>query len=133
MHPEQERERQREVKRRARETDPERLREITRRWRAANPEQYRASVRAAGQRLRERDRAAVFERYGRTCACCGTTNSPTIDHIDGTGRQHREQVGRALYRWLVKNGFPEGFQTLCRPCNRSKGSGPACGLRHDAA
>jgi len=35
-------------------------------------------------------------------------------------------------RWLVKNGFPEGFQTLCRPCNVSKKRGTRCRLKHQA-
>jgi len=35
-----------------------------------------------------------------------------------------------LDRWLIKNGFPEGFQTLCRPCNGSKGDGDRCKLNH---
>lgn len=36
-----------------------------------------------------------------------------------------------MYRWLIKNGFPEGFQTLCWPCNRSKGNRQVCQLDHE--
>ncbi len=38
--------------------------------------------------------------------------------------------GNAIYHWLVVNGFPPGFQTLCGPCNRSKGRGSACRIDH---
>ena len=39
----------------------------------------------------------------------------TLDHVRDDGAQHRKQVasGSALYRWLKKNGYPSGFQTLC--------------------
>lgn len=38
--------------------------------------------------------------------------------------------GSNFYPWLIKNGFPSGFQTLCGPCNASKGAGDRCGIRH---
>ena len=83
-----------------------------------------------------RTRQAVFAHYGQECACCGTTVDLQIDHIDGDGREHREQLGitagAATYRWLVLHDFPDGFQTLCRQCNRSKGRGPRCQIAHTA-
>jgi hypothetical protein len=74
----------------------------------------------------------VFSHYGWSCQCCGTTNQPTIDHLSGDGLQHRETVkgARNIYRWLVENGYPEGFQTLCLNCNASKRAGPRCLLDH---
>ena len=72
----------------------------------------------------------VFEAYGGyVCACCGETEITflTIDHIDGSGREHRGKVlgnrstgGDRFYRWLKKNDFPPGFQVLCRNCNWGK-------------
>ena len=83
-------------------------------------------------------RAQVFGHYGQACACCGTTGNLTIDHVTGDGKAHRLALfgdqtagGLRLYRWLVAQGFPPGFQTLCRPCNRSKGDGSVCRLHHD--
>jgi ribosomal protein L40E len=38
-------------------------------------------------------------------------------------KDHRKALGSSslpLYRWLVKNGFPAGFQVLCRNCNWGK-------------
>lgn len=92
--------------------------------------------RATAKRRLDRDR--VFDHYGRECACCTSTERLTIDHINGDGRQHRMQLfgrkqygaGFFFYDWLIKNDFPDGYQTLCLSCNISKGDGPACRLDH---
>jgi hypothetical protein len=65
------------------------------------------------------------------CACCGETEIKflSIDHIDGGGNQHRNQIGRApgaLFWWLKKNNYPPGFQVLCHNCNLAKGFYGAC-------
>jgi hypothetical protein len=98
-------------------------------------------TRSAWQRAyRESIRVQVFDHYGWTCACCGTAERPSIDHVNGGGREHREEVlgdpianTYVFYRWLIANGFPEGFQTLCRPCNASKGPSKRCRLDHAKA
>lgn len=77
------------------------------------------SSRAWRTKLRDK----VLNHYGTECKCCGenTNEFLTIDHINGNGRQHREKIGRsAFYRWLEKNGFPEGYQTLCFNCNAAR-------------
>ena len=139
-----------EINRRYREKDPERAREKTRRWRAANLEKSRALTRESVRRWREANReesreqqqrsisklkAAVLDHYGHECACCGATDRLTVDHINGDGDQHRQQVGGgwAIYRWIIANGFPDGFQILCRPCNTSKRGGPRCRIKHRRA
>lgn len=50
----------------------------------------------------------------------------TIDHINAGGYEHRKKnkisgCGTTFYRWLIKNGFPNGFQVLCIACNWEKG------------
>jgi len=82
-------------------------------------------------------RRRIFEHYGERCACCGSHRNLEIDHIAGDGADHRiEVLGRQyagslqFYRWLVSNGFPQGYQTLCRRCNTSKGRGAHCRLLH---
>jgi hypothetical protein len=103
----------------------------------------RTSEERAAEYAQNRDRwspgqhrRAVFAHYGQECACCGTTVDLQIDHVNGDGREHREQLGitagAKTYRWLVLNDFPDGFQTLCRWCNRSKGRGPRCRIAHEA-
>jgi hypothetical protein len=68
-------------------------------------------------------RKRVFNHYGNKCACCGESNILflSIDHINGGGTKHRQEIGRTpIYRWLIKNNFPEGYQTLCMNCNCAK-------------
>jgi hypothetical protein len=40
----------------------------------------------------------------------------SIDHIDGGGRKHREEIKGHIYRWLKENEFPIGFRVLCMNC-----------------
>ena len=51
------------------------------------------------------------------CVCCGSKKSLTIDHID---HKTKNKEGRNLYRWLIKNNYPKGFQVLCHSCNSRK-------------
>lgn len=108
-------------------------------WREANAEQKRQLDKAFHEKCRDELLAAIFGHYGSACACCGDTGNLSIDHIDGSGAEHRANLaaagatnvtGQAFYRWLVRNAFPDGYQTLCVPCNASKGIGEACGLDH---
>ena len=151
-------ERARELRRRWNSTHPEAIRAASRRWREANPEASLESIRrwqaanpgvarrwrrtnreAARESARRRhaaNRKAVFDHYGRVCACCGTAERLGMDHVNGDGKTHRAQIGMGsshLYRWLIANGFPEGFQVLCGRCNKSKADGERCRLDHEAA
>lgn len=75
-------------------------------------------------------RNKVFKAYGGyTCNCCGETERTllTIDHTEENGAKHRKEMkknsqkeGRYIYRWLIVNNFPKGFQVLCRNCNYAK-------------
>lgn len=77
---------------------------------------------------REKLRLEVLIHYGGNppkCACCGEPHLEflSIDYIHGDGRKHRRKIGNSsisLYRWLIKNNFPEGFQVLCMNCNCAK-------------
>jgi hypothetical protein len=126
-----------EAARRYRERHPERQREAERRWRAAHPEYRQQYNPERLRRRREANRNAVLDRYGRSCACCGATDRLGIDHIHGDGKRHRAEIGvrtgTQTHEWLVSNGFPDGFQTLCGPCNTSKGRGARCRLDHGPA
>ncbi len=61
-----------------------------------------------------------------TCRWCGQGDLDVlcVDHINDNGRQHREvcgyRGGHYLYRWLIKNDYPPGFQILCYNCNSKK-------------
>jgi hypothetical protein len=121
---------------------PERRRELYR----TDPEyraKARAAVKKAQQAQRERDlegvreyhrvksaeyrervRAKIFDHYGWTCACCGSTDRITLDHINEDGREHRQRLGTGVsttvYEDVIRQGLPDTFQTLCHPCNFQK-------------
>ncbi len=122
----------RERRRRLRQADPGKYREWSRRWREVNP----GAMAEYSRRLRKIYRTAVFDHYGRSCTCCGTTDNLTIDHINGDGKEHRKEIGRGaivFHRWLIENDFPPGFQTMCSRCNTSKAKGDRCRLDHATA
>lgn len=81
--------------------------------------------------------------------CCACSKCPEhvkphiefleLDHIDGTGHEHRKRLGAkpgmriranrtvggcslANYKWLKDNNYPPGFQVLCKNCNGAKGT-----------
>lgn len=77
--------------------------------------------------VRNNFKVLVYAHYGMMCQCARCPYPEpgieflTIDHVENNGSEHRKQVGTALYQWLVKNLFPDGFQTLCINCNFAKG------------
>src|SRR5438874_1601121 len=89
---------------------------------------FAKSVGAYHLRLR-RD---AFNAYGGPqCACCGTLVDEflTMDHIDGGGNKHKQQIGGGgtkLYYWLKRRNYPPGFQVLCMNCNFAKGKYGTC-------
>lgn len=69
-------------------------------------------------------RLQIFAHYGQRCACCGESRYEllTVDHVNNDGKAHRMEIGGGgkLYRWLIINNFPPGFQILCMNCNWAK-------------
>ena len=80
-----------------------------------------------------------MEVYGRICACCGEDRPEflTIDHIHGGGNRHRRELKRnggvSFYCWLIQQGFPEGYRTLCMNCNFARGNYGYCPHEQEAA
>lgn len=68
------------------------------------------------------EKEECISHYGVKCYCCSESNLIflTIDHINGGGNKHRKEIGTRLYRWLIKNNFPNGFQVSCMNCNWGK-------------
>ena len=76
-----------------------------------------------GRRLRL-ECLKFYGKNGIECKCCKEQNEVflAIDHIEGRDKfNHKYRSGgTALYYWLVKNKFPDGFQILCFNCNWAK-------------
>ena len=83
----------------------------------------REKLRIAAKNTRAAIKSAVLTYYGNGQMCCiwdGCTvvdpDMLTIDHVNNGGTQDRLMNGRGghdFYRRLQRDGFPEGFQTLC--------------------
>jgi hypothetical protein len=78
-------------------------------------------------------RTRVLFAYGGRCpfcACCGETRLAflTLDHVNGAGRAHRRlrKGWQGVYRGLVRDSFPGGFQLLCFNCNIARGLYGSC-------
>jgi hypothetical protein len=116
--------------------NPERAREIGR----SHRERHRVAINA-GHRARyaarreeylqkrkahhQKQKDIAYNAYGGyVCVCCGETRWQflCIDHVNNDGHEHRKTVGRGgnIYRWLIVNGFPAGFQVLCFNCNQGR-------------
>ena len=123
--------------RRRRQTAEYRRKEIIRNQKnqRANRERYLQYAKEGRMRLRQK----VWDGYGGAiCKCCGESHKEflCIDHINGGGLQHRRYIGvrsgLAFYRWLIKEGFPSGYQVLCFNCNQAKGFSGYCPHKLDS-
>lgn len=77
------------------------------------------------KRYGKQRKRGVIEAYGGQCVLCGekAQHKLSIDHIDGRGAEHRQNVVKApgFYRWLKQNGYPkDNFRLLCHNCNCSR-------------
>lgn len=81
-----------------------------------------ANVSRMATRRREA-KQAVFDMYGRECACCGTSEWQflTIDHAGGGGTQERAglPVGHQ-YVALARQPKRDDLQVLCFNCHMAK-------------
>jgi len=81
-------------------------------------------------KLRHRsNRQIVLKYYNAKCVCCGETRNEflAVDHIHGGGSRHRKAMTvSTIYRWIIKNDFPQDFRILCHNCNQSRGSYGYC-------
>lgn len=73
--------------------------------------------------LRER-RVRVITHYGggkMACVLCGESIGEllTIDYTDTSRDRKTRYSGDELYRRLEKDGYPDGYQTICKACQRN--------------
>jgi len=104
--------------------------ERQKKWREHHPERVTAYAKTQseiGKKRRRGIKRLVMTHYGNgKCACvkCGESRLAclSIDHIDGNGAEERRELGlghassERFYSWLIKSGYPEGYQTLCMNC-----------------
>ena len=68
-------------------------------------------------------RTKLFDGYGNKCVCCGETEPLflELDHVHGGGAKEYKATNPAnVYRRLIKENFPAGYQLLCSNCNRGR-------------
>jgi hypothetical protein len=97
---------------------------------------YRYKEALASDKYKAGLKLSVMKYYSGgipKCACCPVDDIDVlaIDHIEGGGRKHRKEIGTAgggaeFYKWLIKQGFPSGYQVLCHNCNFAKGAHGVC-------
>lgn len=74
------------------------------------------------QKQWEEDKLSVVSHYSNgtmDCKKCGYSDirALSIDHIKGDGAKHRREIGQHnLYKWLINNNYPDGYQVLCMNC-----------------
>jgi len=83
---------------------------------------HRKEINERNRLRRQQIKKEVLIHYGKgvlACIHCGFADirALSIDHINGGGTKHYREIGNAhLSEWLRKQGFPEGYQTLCMNC-----------------
>lgn len=97
-------------------------------YRERHRKDYNEKQRGYLRKYRRRDKLIVLIHYSGNppkCQCCGENHIEflTIDHINNDGAKDRKKglMGHVFYKWLIKNGFPEGYRILCYNCNCSLG------------
>lgn len=84
-------------------------------------ETHREQGRRKGRIYNQRMKSLVLFHYSSgvpTCAHCGFCDirALSIDHINGGGSRHQREISNTIYRWLINNDFPDGYQVLCMNC-----------------
>ena len=106
----------------------EEIKEQRREYRRKNRDKIRGQQRAWYQRKKGNRinlKYITFAHYGggrAACIHCGFSDlrALTLDHIVPIGQQKRRITGVLFYRKLEREGFPEGYQTLCANCQMIK-------------
>ena len=117
--------------------NPKRRKQISKKAADKDPERTRQLKKYQFYKWKTKIVSTVLEQYSNgnpKCACCGESNRDflTVDHIEGHGNEHRRklfgrsQSGWQFYAWLIREGFPSGFQILCFNCNMSKAKHGKC-------
>jgi hypothetical protein len=104
-----------------REANKEKWRDISQKWYIKHGHELKSRMKSE----RVDRRMEVIHHYGGEnpqCGICNETNIEflVIDHINGDGAKHRATIGKVtdgMYRWIIKNNFPNDLRVLCQNCN----------------
>ena len=108
--------------------------EYLKRWRQQNPDKYKAQYQARAPIVKkqyEQLRIEVLTLYGKgklACVRCGFSDirALSIDHIIAQPFRLRGNIcghsSQSFYKWLKRNNYPKGYQTLCMNCQFIKRS-----------
>ena len=100
--------------------------ENKKKWRRTHPQKANELSRRAQLKYQAKLKRKIYDHYGRVCACCGETEELflTIGHVGGWGAKHRKDLNRgrggdtiAVWRDIVKCGFPGNIRIECANCN----------------
>lgn len=89
-----------------------------------NPKQKKIYCQTSRLNIKEE----ILFAYDNVCVCCDQNiwQFLSIDHIDGSGGEHRKSISRSggtpFYYWLKSYNFPkDNYRLLCHNCNSSFG------------
>ena len=86
-------------------------------WAKRNKIAQRISSKKRHQRIYQQ----VVDGYGGKCCFCGCEKRGVfvLHHPNGGGTAHVRQLPgtQALYRWALKNGFPDSLMLVCANCH----------------
>lgn len=91
-----------------------------RRERYQNDPEYKERCKRYSRETYKKLRKKLIAGYGSKCVCCGETEPDflELDHVNGGGAsEYRKNPPLNVYRRLVREHFPEGYQLLCSNCN----------------
>lgn len=77
----------------------------------------------ASQKIRAvQHKQQIFDHYGWPCKCCGEMIPEflQLDHIFNDGAAERKKIKGSFYKFVIDQGFPNRYQTLCVNCNWGK-------------
>ena len=91
-------------------------------------EKNRAKINAYHSLERLKVKQTILGRYGSECVLCGFNDMRALqlDHLNDNGSEERKALGSQkfsgvkFYRYLIKQGLPDGYQILCANCNNIK-------------
>jgi len=107
-----------------------RRRDNKHRWESSKPwykRQYQQlhnpEIRESRRKKYHAERMEIIAHYSNGQECCqgcgcSDVRVLTVDHIKNNGNEHRalDPSANKIYKWLLRNGLPTGFQILCWNC-----------------